>query len=218
MIRQDLEKRWTALRDWSSRSSSIEDILPFIPRELRWWCDLFWSSWFGSAVGIYICLKATTGEEKDLVALDAMNIMIKLFDEEVLVHVFRTISETVVWRLWLIPEGRRFDRYCPPFYRWWFCKKYKRPRSEKIPLSPRSGITKWRHAALAKNRRWSPYFAAKIRLVRDKYKWCGIWSVKRNQRFDICKVMQEGKNSSYEFAKGDVGEINTKLLGIIIVQ
>ena len=60
----------------------IEDILPFIPRSRADDVVYFNPADLDRPMGLNL-LEASTPEERDMVAMDAMNIMIKLFDEEI---------------------------------------------------------------------------------------------------------------------------------------
>ncbi|MBI4975792.1 DUF87 domain-containing protein, partial [Candidatus Peregrinibacteria bacterium] len=80
MIRQDL-KNGNGLCVIDPHGSLIEDILPFIPRERADDVIYFDPADMERPLGMNL-LEGETWEEKELVALDAMNIMIKLFDEE----------------------------------------------------------------------------------------------------------------------------------------
>ena len=81
MIRQDL-KNGDGICVIDPHGSLIEDILPFIPRERADDVIYFNPADLERPMGLNL-LEAGTDEERDMVALDAMNIMIKMFDEEV---------------------------------------------------------------------------------------------------------------------------------------
>ena len=81
MIRQDL-RNGDGLCVVDPHGSLIEDILPFIPRERADDVVYFNPADMDRPMGLNL-LEGGTDEEKEYVALEAMNIMIKLFNEEI---------------------------------------------------------------------------------------------------------------------------------------
>jgi len=80
MIRQDMQNG-DGLCVVDPHGSLVEDLLPFVPKERVDDVIIFDPSDLERPMGLNL-LEAETEEERDMVAMDAMNMMIKLFDEE----------------------------------------------------------------------------------------------------------------------------------------
>ena len=213
MIRQDL-KEGRGLCVIDPHGALIEDILPFIPRHRADDVIYFDPSDMERPLGMNI-LEGDTWEEKELVALDAMNIMIKLFDEEVFGPRIQDYFRNGCLTLMSDPAGASLTDMVRLFTDDDFAKVKRAHVTNPIVASF------WDHqmakTGAREKQEMIPYFAAKFgQFVTNTMMRNIIGQTK--SAFDIGKAMQEGKILLMNLSKGTVGEINSKLLGLIIVQ
>ncbi|MDP2642585.1 MAG: type IV secretory system conjugative DNA transfer family protein [Candidatus Peregrinibacteria bacterium] len=213
MIRQDL-KDGKGICVIDPHGSLIEDILPFIPRERADDVIYFDPSDMERPLGLNI-LEADTWEEKELVALDAMNIMIKLFDEEVFGPRIQDYFRNGCLTLMSDPGGASLTDMVRLFTDDDFAKVKRQFVTNPIVASF------WDHqmakTGAREKQEMIPYFAAKFgQFVTNTMMRNIIGQTK--SAFDFAKAMDEGKILLMNLSKGSVGEINSKLLGLIIVQ
>ncbi|MBI5754381.1 type IV secretion system DNA-binding domain-containing protein [Candidatus Peregrinibacteria bacterium] len=213
MIRQDL-KNGDGLCVIDPHGSLIEDVLPFVPRHRADDVIYFDPSDMERPLGLNI-LESETWEEKELVALDAMNIMIKLFDEEVFGPRIQDYFRNGCLTLMSDPLGGALTDMVRLFTDDDFAKVKRQHVTNPIVASF------WDHqmakTGAREKQEMIPYFAAKFgQFVTNTMMRNIIGQTK--SAFDFGKVMQEGKILLMNLSKGSVGEINSKLLGLIIVQ
>ncbi|PIZ75742.1 hypothetical protein COY05_03325 [Candidatus Peregrinibacteria bacterium CG_4_10_14_0_2_um_filter_38_24] len=213
MIRQDL-KDGKGICVIDPHGSLIEDILPFVPRERADDVIYFDPSDMERPLGLNI-LEADTWEEKELVALDAMNIMIKLFDEEVFGPRIQDYFRNGCLTLMSDPGGASLTDMVRLFTDDDFAKVKRQFVTNPIVASF------WDHqmakTGAREKQEMIPYFAAKFgQFVTNTMMRNIIGQTK--SAFDFAKAMDEGKILLMNLSKGSVGEINSKLLGLIIVQ
>jgi hypothetical protein len=213
MIRQDL-KDGKGIAVIDPHGSLVEDILPFIPRERADDVIYFNPSDMARPLGINL-LEGESWEEKELVALEAMNIMIKLFNEEVFGPRIQDYFRNGCLTLMSDPEGGALTDIVRLFTDDDFQKTKVRHVTNPVVRSF------WEHQMAKTGQREKqemiPYFAAKFgQFVTNTMMRNIIGQTK--SAFDFFDVMQEGKILLMNLSKGTVGEINSKLLGLIIVQ
>ncbi len=213
MIRQDL-KNGDGLCVIDPHGSLIEDILPFIPRERADDVIHFDPSDMDRPLGLNI-LEADNWEEAELVALDAMNIMIKLFDEEVFGPRIQDYFRNGCLTLMSDPAGGALTDIVRLFTDDDFAKLKRQHIKNPIVASF------WDHqmakTGAREKQEMIPYFAAKFgQFVTNTMMRNIIGQAK--SAFNFAKVMDEKKILLMNLSKGSVGEINSKLLGLIIVQ
>lgn len=213
MIRQDL-KNGEGLCVVDPHGSLIEDILPFIPRERADDVIYFDPSDMERPLGLNL-LEGDTWEEKELVALDAMNIMIKLFDEEVFGPRIQDYFRNGCLTLMSDPGGASITDIVRLFTDDDFAKMKRQHVTNPIVASF------WDHqmakTGAREKQEMIPYFAAKFgQFVTNTMMRNIIGQTK--SAFDIFDIMQQKKILLMNLSKGSVGEINSKLLGLIIVQ
>lgn len=213
MARQDLANwKWLAVIDphWDL----AKDLIPFIPRDRADDVIIFDPSDTARPMWMNL-LECHSPEERDLVAMDAMNIMIKLFWNEIfgprIQDYFRnwvlTLMEYPEW--WALTDIVRLftdedfqkDRTRhlknPIVKAWWektFASMWEREKSEMIP-----------------------FFAA-------KFGWFITNTLMRNiigqikSSFDIAEVMQTQKILMVNLSKWILWDINSELLWLILVS
>ncbi len=213
MIRQDLrDGKGICVID--PHGSLIRDILPFIPRERVDDVIYFDPADLERPMGINL-LEADTDEEKDLVALDAMNIMIKMFNEEIFGPRIQDYFRNGCLTLMADPEGGSLT----DVVRLFTDDDYQRYKTSfvKNPVVKSFWIHQMAKTGQREKQEMIPYFAAKFgQFVTNTMMRNIIGQTKSS--FDFLKVMQEGKILLMNLSKGTTGEVNSKLLGMIIVS
>lgn len=213
MARQDL-KNWEWLCVIDPHWDLARDLLPFIPRERADDVIVFDPSDTSRPIWMNL-LEAHSEEEKELVAMDALNIMIKLFWNEVfgprIQDYFRnavlTLMDYPYW--WAITDVMRLFtdqefqnervKYVknPIVKAWWlntYASMWDREKAEIIP-----------------------YFQAKFSgFTTNKMMRNIIWQVKSS--FDILDVMQSWKILIVNLSKWRLWDFNSKLLWMILVS
>lgn len=213
MARQDLANwKWIAVID--PHGDLANDLLPFIPRERADDVIYFDPSDVERPMGLNM-IEANSEEEKDLVAMDAMNIMIKLFWSEIFGPRIQDYFSNAVLTLMDFPEGwavtdvvrlftddafqRERVRYCknPIVKAWWestYAQMWDREKKEIIP-----------------------YFAAKFwQFITNSTIRNIIWQTKSS--FDVFDLMQDWKILMVNLSKWELWDLNSELLGLILVS
>ncbi len=213
MIRQDFRNNeWVAVVD--PHGDLARDVLPFIPRERADDIIYFDPSDLQRPMWLNM-LEAHNEEEKELVAMDALNIMIKLFGNEIfgprLQDYFRnavlTLMDYPSWwaitdvvRMFTDPDFQKdHTRHVknPIVKNWWektYASMWDREKAEIIP-----------------------YFAAKFgQFITNKMMRNIIWQVKSS--FDMLDIMQNWKILLVNLSKGRLWDLNSKLLGMMLVS
>ena len=213
MIRQDL-KNGNGICVVDPHGSLVEDILPFVPRERADDVIYFDPADMERPLGLNL-LEGDTWEEKELVALDAMNIMIKLFDEEVFGPRIQDYFRNGVLTLMSDPAGAALTDIVRLFTDDDFAKVKRQHVTNPVVASF------WDHqmakTGAREKQEMIPYFAAKFgQFVTNTMMRNIIGQTK--SAFDFAKAMQEKKIILMNLSKGTVGEINSRLMGLIIVQ
>lgn len=213
MIRQDL-KNGDGLAVIDPHGSLIEDILPFIPRERADDVIYFNPGDMERPMGMNL-LEGDTEEEKEYVALEAMNIMIKLFDEEIFGPRIQDYFRNGCLTLMADPEGGALT----DIVRLFTDDDFQKLKVEHV----KNPIVRsfWEHqmakTGAREKQEMIPYFAAKFgQFVTNTMMRNIIGQAK--SAFNFANVMNEGKILLINLSKGEVGEINSRLLGLIIVS
>lgn len=213
MARQDLKNgEWICVIDphWDL----ARDLLPFIPRERADDVIIFDPSDTSRPIWLNL-LEANSEEEKELVAMDAMNIMIKLFGNEVFGPRIQDYFRNAVLTLMDYPGGWAITDVMRLFTDTEFQKD--RVRHVKNPI-----VKAWWEKTFASM--WDrekaeiiPYFQAKFSgFTTNKMMRNIIGQVKSS--FDILDVMQSGKILIVNLSKWRLWDFNSKLLWMILVS
>lgn len=213
MIRQDL-KNGEGLCVIDPHGSLIEDVLPFIPRERADDVIYFNPADLERPMGMNL-LEAVTDEEKDMVALDAMNIMIKLFDEEIFGPRIQDYFRNGCLTLMDDPEGGALT----DIVRLFTDDDFQRYKVAKVknPIVKSFWMHQMAKTGVREKQEMIPYFAAKFGAFVTNTMMRNIIGQAKSA-FDFFDVMQQGKILLMNLAKGETGEINSKLLGLVIVS
>ncbi len=214
MARQDFHnKKGVCIVD--PHGSLIEDLLPYIPRERADDIIYFNPADTERPLGLNM-LEGKTEEERDLIALDAMNMMTKMFGEEIfgprIQDYFRNGCLTLMadeeeggaitdlvrlftddeWGMYKVQKVK--NPIVRSFWEKQMAKTGKREKEEMIP-----------------------YFAAKFGQFTTNTLMRNIVGQVKSA-FDFSDVMNNQKILLMNLSKGLVGDINSKLLGMIIVN
>lgn len=213
MIRQDF-RNGDGVCVIDPHGALIEDVLSFIPRERADDVIYFDPSDMERPVGLNL-LEGDTWEEKELVALEAMNIMIKLFDEEVFGPRIQDYFRNGCLTLMSDPGGASLTDIVRLFTDDDFAKMKRQHVTNPVVASF------WDHqmakTGAREKQEMIPYFAAKFgQFVTNTMMRNIIGQTKSG--FDFFEAMQNKKIILMNLSKGTVGEINSKLLGLIMVQ
>ena len=214
MARQDFnQKKGICVVD--PHGSLVEDLFPYIPRDRADDIIYFNPADTERPMGLNM-LEGKTEEEKDLIALDAMNMMVKMFGEEIfgprIQDYFRNGCLTLMADE---EEGGAITDLVRLFTddEW---QKYKVARV-KNPIVKAFWDKQMAQTGQREKQEMIPYFAAKFgqfttnTLIRNI-----VGQVKSS--FDFGDVMNGQKILLMNLSKGLIGDVNSKLLGMIIVN
>jgi len=194
--------------------SLVDDLLPFIPKERADDVIYFNPADLERPMGLNM-LEAETDAERDLIALDAMNIMIKLFNEEVFGPRIQDYFRNGCLTLMEDPEGGAIT----DIVRLFTDDEFQKIKVEKVknPIVRSFWENQMAKTGAREKQEMIPYFAAKFGAFITNTMMRNIIGQTKSA-FDISNVMQEGKILLMNLSKGETGEINAKLLGLIIVS
>lgn len=213
MARQDfLNWEWVCIID--PHGDLIRDVMPFIPRERADDVIIFDPSDLDRPLWLNL-LEADTDEEKELVAMDALNIMIKLFGNEIFGPRIQDYFRNAVLTLMDYPQWGAITDVVRLFTDIDFQKD--RVRHVKNPIVKNWWDKTYAWMADREKQEIIPYLAAKFgQFITNKMMRNIIWQVKSS--FNILDVMQNKKILLVNLSKWRLGDVNSKLLGMIIVS
>jgi len=195
--------------------SLIEDLLPYIPRERADDVIYFNPADTERPMGLNM-LEASGPEEQDLVALDAMNMMVKMFGEEIfgprIQDYFRNGCLTLMADE---EEGGAITDLVKLFTddEW---QKHKVSKL-KNPIVRSFWEKQMAQTGQREKAEMIPYFAAKFGQFYTNALIRNIVGQTKSA-FDVSKCMSEGKILLMNLSKGLIGDINAQLLGMIAVS
>ncbi len=193
----------------------IEDALAHVPKERAKDVVLFDPSDTERPLGLNM-LEATTDEQKDRASLDAMEIFIKLFGNEIfgprIQHYFRngclTLMDDEDEGATLIDVPRLFvdDEF----------QRYKVAKCKNVVVRSfwENEIAK---TGAREKEEMIPYFSAKFGPFVTNSTMRNIIGQPKSA-FDIRQIMDEGKILLVNLSKGKIGDVNAQLLGLIFVN
>ncbi len=193
----------------------IEDVLAHVPKERAKDVVLFDPADIERPMGLNL-LEAKTDEEKDRASLDAMEIFIKLFGNEIfgprIQHYFRngclTLMDDEEEGATLIDVPRLFVD-----------EEFQRYKVAKC----RNAVVRnfWEHEIAKTGAREKeemiPYFSAKFGPFVTNTIMRNIIGQPKSA-FNVREVMDAGKILLINLSKGKIGDINAQLLGLIFVN
>ncbi|TSC60009.1 MAG: hypothetical protein Greene041662_301 [Candidatus Peregrinibacteria bacterium Greene0416_62] len=195
--------------------SLIEDLMPYIPRERANDVIYFNPSDMERPMGLNL-LEGKTPEERDLIALDAMNMMVKMFGEEIfgprIQDYFRNGCLTLMEDE---EEGGAITDLVKLFTddEW---QKYKVSKV-KNPIVRSFWEKQMANTGQREKQEMIPYFAAKFGQFYTNTLIRNIVGQTKSA-FDVADCMNSGKILLMNLSKGLIGDINSQLLGMIVVN
>lgn len=213
MIRQDL-RAGDGLCVIDPHGSLVDDIFPFIPKERADDVIYFNPADQTRPMGLNL-LEAESDDEKELVALDAMNIMIKLFGNEIFGPRIQDYFRNGCLTLMSHPEGGTII----DIVRLFTDDDFQRDRVQHVknPVVKSFWTDQMAKTGAREKQEIIPYFAAKFGQFITNSMLRNIIGQNKSA-FDFIDVMQNKKILLMNLSKGEVGDINSKLLGLIIVS
>jgi len=214
MIRQDL-KNGNGICVIDPHGDLVESVLPFVPRERADDVIYFNPGDLERPMGLNL-LEAEGEAEMDLVALEAMNIMIKMFDEEIfgprIQDYFRNGCLTLM-------SDRKEGGALTDIVRLFTDDAFQAYKVKRVtnPIVKSFWTEQMAKTGAREKAEMIPYFAAKFGQFITNAMMRNIIGQTRSS-FDFGKVMQEGKILLMNLSKGETGDINSKLLGLIITS
>ncbi|MDQ1343743.1 MAG: hypothetical protein QG650_463 [Patescibacteria group bacterium] len=190
------------------------DLLPFVPRDRADDVIYFDPADLSRPMGLNL-LEASTPDEKQMVAQDAMNMMIKLFGNEIFGPRIQDYFRNGVLTLMDYPGGSALTDIVRLFTDDDFQKE--RRRTLKDPI-----VKAWWDFTYAKmgdreKAEIIPYFQAKFGGFITNSMMRNIIGQTKSS-FDVYDVMQKKKILFVNLSKGVLGDFNSKLLGMIMVS
>lgn len=214
MARQDFhEKRGVCIVD--PHGSLIENLMPYIPRERADDVIYFNPSDMERPMGLNL-LEGKTPEERDLIALDAMNMMIKMFGEEIfgprIQDYFRNGCLTLM-------EDEEEGGAITDLVRLFTDDEWGRYKVSKVknPIVRSFWDNQMAKTGAREKQEMIPYFAAKFGQFYTNTLMRNIVGQTKSS-FDVADCMNNGKILLMNLSKGLVGDINSTLLGMIVVN
>ena len=213
MAAQDiLENRGLCIVD--PHGSLVDSLLPFVPKSRIDDVIIFDPSDTERPMGLNL-LEAESEEERDLVSLDAMNIMIKMFDEEIFGPRLQDYFRNGVLTLMADPAGGALTDVVRLFTDNAF--QQSKVRHVTNPIVKSFWTTQMAMTGEREKAEIIPYFAAKFGAFVTNSMLRNIIGQTKSA-FNFAQVMDEKKILFMNLSKGMTGEINSKLLGLIIVS
>ncbi len=190
------------------------DLMPFVPRERADDVIYFDPADLSRPMGLNL-LEANTPDEKQMVAQDAMNMMIKLFGNEIFGPRIQDYFRNGVLTLMDYPGGSAITDIVRLFTDDEFQKE--RRRTLKDPI-----VRAWWDYTYAKmgdreKAEIIPYFQAKFGGFITNSMMRNIIGQTKSS-FDMFDVMQNKKILFVNLSKGVLGDFNSKLLGMMMVS
>ncbi len=213
MARQDLANG-NGLCIMDPHGDLAKDLLPFIPRERADDVIIFDPSDTDRPLGLNL-LEAKNPEDHDMVALNAMNIMIKLFWSEIFGPRIQDYFRNGVMTLMAHPEWWALTDIVRLFTN----DDFRRERVNKLKNPIVKGWWDSTYAKMWEREKWEiiPYFAAKFGGFITNEMMRNIIG-QLDSSFDILDIMQNKKILMVNLSKWSIGDLNSELLGMILVS
>jgi len=213
MARQDLAWwKWMSIVDphWDL----VKDLLPFVPKsradDLVYFdpADLSRPMWLNM-------LEANNDDEKQMVVADATNIMIKLFGNEIFGPRIQDYFRNGCLTLMDYPQGWAIT----DIIRLFTDENFQRERRTTLKNAVVRSWWDYTYAKMGEREKWEiiPYFAAKFgQFITNTLMRNIVWQTK--SAFDIVDIMNQEKILMATLSKGILGDLNSNLLGLILVS
>lgn len=195
--------------------SLIDGLLPYIPRSRADDVIYFNPADMERPMGLNL-LEGKTPEERDLIALDAMNMMVKMFGEEVfgprIQDYFRNGCLTLM-------EDEEEGGAITDLVRLFTDDEWQKYKVSKVknPIVKSFWENQMAKTGAREKQEMIPYFAAKFGQFYTNTLMRNIVGQTKSS-FDIGEAMNSGKIILMNLSKGLIGDINATLLGMIVVN
>ena len=195
--------------------SLIDDLLPYIPRERADDVIYFNPADTERPMGLNL-LEGKSEEERDLIALDAMNMMVKMFGEEIfgprIQDYFRNGCLTLM-------EDQEEGGAITDLVRLFTDDEWGKYKLTKVknPIVRSFWENQMAKTGQREKQEMIPYFAAKFGQFTTNTLIRNIVGQTRSS-FDIGDAMNSGKIVLMNLSKGLIGDINSTLLGMMVVN
>ena len=191
-----------------------KDLLPFIPRERADDVIIFDPSDTDRPLGLNL-LEVKNPEDHDMVAINAMNIMIKLFWNEIFGPRIQDYFRNGVMTLMAHPQWWALTDIVRLFTN----DDFRRERVNKLKNPIVKGWWDSTYAKMGDREKWEiiPYFAAKFGGFITNEMMRNIIG-QLDSSFDILDIMQNKKILMVNLSKWSIGDLNSELLGMILVS
>lgn len=214
MARQDLHQgKGICVVD--PHGSLIDDLLPYIPRHRADDVIYFNPADTERPMGLNL-LEGKTPEERDLIALDAMNMMVKMYGEEIfgprIQDYFRNGCLTLM-------EDEEEGGAITDLVRLFTDDEWGKYKVSKVknPIVKSFWENQMAKTGQREKQEMIPYFAAKFgQFVTNTLMRNIVGQTKSS--FDIADCMNTNKIVLMNLSKGLIGDINSTLLGMIVVN
>jgi hypothetical protein len=214
MARQDLHQgKGICIVD--PHGSLIDDLLPYIPRERADDVIYFNPADTERPMGLNL-LEGKTEEERDLIALDAMNMMVKMYGEEIfgprIQDYFRNGCLTLM-------EDEEEGGAITDLVRLFTDDDWGKYKVSKVknPIVKSFWENQMAKTGQREKQEMIPYFAAKFgQFVTNTLMRNIVGQTKSS--FDVAECMNSNKIVLMNLSKGLIGDINSTLLGMIVVN
>ena len=195
--------------------SLVEDLMPYIPRERADDVIYFNPADVERPMGLNL-LEGKSAEERDLIALDAMNMMVKMFGNEIfgprIQDYFRNGCLTLM-------EDEEEGGAITDLVKLFTDEEWQKYKVSKVsnPIVKAFWEKQMAQTGQREKQEMIPYFAAKFGQFYTNTLIRNIVGQTKSA-FDIGECMNNGKILLVNLSKGLVGDINSQLLGMIFVN
>ncbi|MBP7057160.1 ATP-binding protein [Candidatus Gracilibacteria bacterium] len=212
MIRQDLQLG-NGVCVIDPHGELIEAILPFIPKHRLQDVIYFNPGDTERPMGLNL-LEATTDEEKDFISTEALNIMIKLYGEEIFSPRLQDYFRNGCLTLMDDPQGGCIT----DIVRLFTDEEWQMFKVSKVqnPIVKSFWTKQMAMTGAREKQEMIPYFAAKFGAFITNTLMRNVLGQTKSA-FDIADVMNNKKILLVNLCKGKVGDFNANLLGMILV-
>lgn len=213
MARQDVRSgKWLAILDphWDL----AKELIGYIPRERADDVVYFDPGDLTRPMGLNM-LEASNDDEKQMVVADSTNIMIKLFGNEIFGPRIQDYFRNGCLTLMDYPQGGAIT----DLIRLFTDDNFQRERRTTLKNAVVKAWWDYTYAKMGDREKWEiiPYFAAKFgQFITNTMMRNIVWQTK--SAFDIGDIMNTQKLLLVSLSKWVIGDLNSNLLGLILVS
>ena len=213
MVRQDIQNgKGVCLID--PHGDLVDDVINFVPKERAKDVIIFDPSDVERPMGLNI-LEANTPAEMDMASSQATEIFIKLFGDEIfgprIQHYFRNACLTLM-------EDKEEGATLIDVPRIFVDEEFMKYKVKKVtnPVVKSFWKNEYANTGAREREEMIPYFSAKFGpFITNSIMRNTIGQTK--SAFNFREVMDNGKILLVKLSKGKIGDLNTQLLGLVIV-